>query len=427
MQQKIVVFGPGPKFKGGISNFTTSLVRALHLNGADVTLISWIRQYPFFIPRNFLDTKSTENPLDKTDIEIFYLTDYNNPKTWITTIKKIVEINPHKIIFQWAISIQGLPLGYIAEKIKKKLPDCQIIFDVHNLIQKESGYLDKYLTRYALKKADTYILHGQLTLDEFRKLLPDIKLIFPKSPEYNLGDTGKTTILLYHPIYDMFKPQEGFDRESERKKLGLGKHVFLFFGFIRKYKGLHNAIQAFAMIAKKYPDASLLIVGESFWNLEEKKSFGIKIKSLIFDLAKTILVKKKDQEKNYNPLELIKTLEIENQTLVVNRFIPNEEVYKWFQLSDAVVNFYEYATPSGIESLAYNFHKPVLATRVGHFAISIHDGVNGYLAEPNNINSMAAVMEKMINHPVPENSVRQYAENLSWAKYAEEVMSINNP
>lgn len=67
--------------------------------------------------------------------------------------------------------------------------------------------------------------------------------------------------------------------------------------------------------------------------------------------------------------------------MVFNQFIPNEDVHKYFQVSDCVVLYYLTATPSGIESLSYNFDLPILATRVGHFPETIEEGVNGYLAD----------------------------------------------
>ena len=81
---------------------------------------------------------------------------------------------------------------------------------------------------------------------------------------------------------------------------------------------------------------------------------------------------------------------------MVNEFIPNEDVHKYFQVSDCVVLYYLTATPSGIESLSYNFRLPILATKVGHFPETVKDGFNGYLAEDRDIESMAAVMEKYI-------------------------------
>jgi len=226
---------------------------------------------------------------------------------------------------------------------------------------------------------------------------------------------------LFHPIYDIFVPDAHFDVEQERKKEKLGTTVFLFFGFIRKYKGLHYTIEAFSRIAQKYPDTSLIIAGESFWDTVDKKKWHVKLKSVIFKMLKSIFIKSNDQEKDYRPLDLIEKFGIKDRVLIANRFIANEEVHRFFQLSDVVVNYYEYATPSGVESIAYNFNKPILATRVGHFAHAILDGKNGYLAEPADISSMEKTMEKFINHPISEEIVEGFKKSLSWEKYVESI------
>lgn len=416
----VVVFGPGPRFKGGISNFTTSLAKSLYDEGAKVTLVSWSQQYPAIIPRDFIDRNSKSDVLEGRDIPVFYLTNYNNPFSWHKTADFIASLNPDIVVFQWAIAIQGLPMGVICKRLKKAKPALELIFDVHNVVQKENGKLDRILTRFALKSADTYIMHGQVTIDEFKDFLPEL--------EFKVTDSGlrsrdmATVIRLFHPVYDMFKPKVDFDLVKAKKDLGLKTHVFLFFGFIRKYKGLHNAIKAFSLIAKKYPETSLLIVGESFWDTVDKTKWTTKTKQFVFNTARALLLRKGDSEQDYRPLDLIKELQLEEQVVVVNSFVANEEVYKYFQVSDEVVNFYEYATPSGVESIAYNFRKPILATSVGHFKYAIQDGENGYLAEANNIESMAEAMEKAILNPVSPEKIKEIALKLSWKKYSEAIL-----
>jgi glycosyltransferase involved in cell wall biosynthesis len=420
VSNKIVVFGPGPQFKGGISNYTVSLAKALEKQHAEVTIVSWSQQYPAIIPRDFIDRNSKIDLLQGTNIKVKYICNYNSPLSWYNTVKEIEKLQPKIIVFQWAIAIQGLPIGWITKRLKKRLPQTEIIYDVHNVVQKETGALDKMLTRYALKTADTYIMHGQVTIDEFSNFLPEID--FEVKVDKTRASDKKTIFKLYHPVYDLFEPKIDFNIINEKKNLGLHKTVFLFFGFIRKYKGLHYAIEAFSKIAQQHPDTSLLIVGESFWNTVDKKNLLVKFKSWLFRLLKSIFIKSKDQEKDYNPLALIKTLKIENQVVVVNKFIANEDVHRYFQVSDAVVNYYEYATPSGVESIAYNFNKPILATRVGHFAHAIIDGENGYLAEADNVESMATTLERFINNPIPEENVKKIAAQLTWKNYAATII-----
>nr|WP_264358310.1 hypothetical protein [Melioribacter roseus] len=62
---------------------------------------------------------------------------------------------------------------------------------------------------------------------------------------------------------------------------------------MRKYKGLHNVIPAFAKLAAERNDVSLLIVGESFWQTLDEKKLSTKLKRKFSDLSKNSLQKKK--------------------------------------------------------------------------------------------------------------------------------------
>lgn len=415
-KQRIVCFGPGPAFKGGLANYNASLALALDRSGeAEVHLVSWTQQYPSIVPREFKDTRSKGSMLDGSGVTMHYLTDYNRPSTWKETARLIASLEPDQVIFQWSIAIQGLPIGRIMAGIKKRCR-ARIVADLHFVIQKEGSLIDKPLTRSGLRHADAYITHSLKTLDELRSLFPGLRFSL-------LGEPGARTVLaLYHPVYDMFRPDPAFDREAFHREHGLREHVFLFFGFIRKYKGLHHAIRAFAEIAKERDDVSLLICGESFWNTLDDRKWTTRVKKVLFGAAKAVLLRRQDDEKDYRPLELIDVLGLRDRVAVFNDFVPNEEVHKYFQASDAVVLYYEYATPSGIESMAYNFGLPILATEVGHFPEVIREGENGYLAKAEDITSMADAMRKFLAHPVPSERVKKFAENLSWKGYAEAIL-----
>jgi glycosyltransferase involved in cell wall biosynthesis len=423
MSKKIVCFGPGPVFKGGLSNYNTSLAKTFDaMDDTEVHIVSWTHQYPSIIPREFKDKVSAKGFLEGTNISVKYLTNYNNPFSWTKTAKYIAGLEPEKVIIQWSIAIQGLPIGSLIKKIKNYSPKTEVIIDLHFVIQKEKSKIDMMFTQRGIKNADTYIVHALKTFEELKVVFPEKNFYLTKSGDR--AKDGKTTVIkLFHPIYDLYKPDPDFDVEAFKKENNLRKHVFLFFGFIRKYKGLHHTIEAFAKVAKKRNDVSLLICGESFWNTLDNKSIITKLKKVTFGVAKSIFLGNEDDEGEYKPLDLIEELGISDQTVVFNRFIANEEVHKYFQASNCVVLYYLTATPSGIESLSYNFELPILATEVGHFPETIEDGFNGYLAKANDIDDMAKVMEKYLDHPLPGKNVSEATKGMSWEVYASAIMN----
>lgn len=419
LSKKIICFGPGPMFKGGIQNFNTSLALAFEkIPGVDVEIVSWTQQYPGIIPRQFRDLQSKVDLLKDSKVQVTYLTNYNNPFTWRNTVQYMLSRKPDTVVFQWSIALQGLPMASMARALRKA--GVHVVFDVHFVIQKEHSFIDRKLTRRALSQASSFVVHAGQTYRELQELFPNKALKVVKQLDSTRTDAVQV-LQLFHPVYDLYRPIENLDVEAEKQKLGLNKHVFLFFGFIRKYKGLDMAIEAFAKVCKQRSDVSFLICGESFWHTLDNTKWSTRLKQFLFGLAKKVVLQKADDEREYAPLDRIKELGIEKQCVVFNRFIGNEELPVFFQVSDAAVLFYRTATPSGIESLSYNFKLPILASRVGHFPETIEDGFNGYLANAGDTDDMARIMLRFLEQPIDRNNVVKATENMSWANFASAI------
>ena len=417
--RKIVVIGPGPIFKGGLANYTVSLLKAFAENEAnEVHLVSWTQQYPAIVPRDFKDRVSKPQDLGALGIEEHYTLNYNSPRSWNSTAALIASIAPAFVVIQWSIALQGLPLGVIAGRLKRK--GIEVFFDLHFVRQKEASLIDGYLSKFALRRASSFIVHSGQTAKELHELLPELALeIQTKRAEVAKGKTK--VIKLFHPIYDLFQIKKDFDIEAFKAEHKLKKHVFLFFGFIRKYKGLHFCIEAFHKLRQQRDDVSLVIVGESFWNTLDANKLSTRIKTALFKTAKSILTPGVEDESNYNPLAKIEALRLQDDVLVVNRFVGNDEVYPYFQSADALLLFYEYATPSGVESMAYNFQIPILATAVGHFPESIVEGQTGYLAAGADTDDMVKAMQRIIHHPIAKGTVESVSREWTWGAYASAI------
>lgn len=419
---RIVCFGPGPQFKGGIANYNLSLAKTFdQLPDTEVFIVSWTHQYPAIIPRDFKDPNRS-NKLKGTNIKEHYITNYNRPGSWKATYRYIRDLNPDLVILQWSIALQGLPLASIAKRLRKH-DNIEVIVDCHLVVQKEASSLDRRFTRKCFRHVDTFITHSQKTSDELMAIMPELKFEQHEDGTRSKDKNTRTIIKLYHPVYDMFEPDPAFDKAAFKENMNLKEHVFLFFGFIRKYKGLHHCIEAFEKVARKRDDVSLLIVGESFWNTLDKKKLSTRIKNALFGFAKSIFLRKSDDERDYNPLALVEELGLQDRTALVNEYVPNEDVHKYFQASDCIVLYYLTATPSGVESMAYNFEMPILATKVGHFPETVKHGFNGYLAEAEDVDDMARQMEFFIENPIPGSNVASTAERMSWSNYAAAILN----
>ena len=130
----------------------------------------------------------------------------------------------------------GPALGTILRRVKKNKYS-KVICLADNIIPHEKRPGDKAFTKYFVKPVDAFI-----TMSE--NVLKDLKS-FSHKPAY----------LVAHPLYDNFG--EKISRQDARNILNLNQHDFilLFFGFIRKYKGLDILLQAMPAIIDNIPSA----------------------------------------------------------------------------------------------------------------------------------------------------------------------------
>src|SRR5690606_13449572 len=156
---------------------------------------------------------------------------------------------------------------------------------------------------------------------------------------------------------------EPLSRRDALARLGLDpqKKYLLFFGFIRKYKGLDLLLEAMAEPGIRDTDIRLIVAGEYYID-----------------------------EQYYQ--ELIRKLGIRDQLILCTDFIPNDEVRYYFSACDVVVQPYRTATQSGISQIAYHFGKPMIVTNVGGLPEIVPDGKVGYVVAPEPGEIAAAIL-----------------------------------
>jgi glycosyltransferase involved in cell wall biosynthesis len=152
-------------------------------------------------------------------------------------------------------------------------------------------------------------------------------------------------------VYDNYG--NAVSREEACKKLGLNpadKYI-LFFGFIRKYKGLDLLLDAMKDERIKQAGIKLIVAGEFYGDGDSY-------------------------------LQQIQQNSIGNSVKLFTEFIPNDEIKYYFSATDLVVQPYRTATQSGITQVAYHFEKPMVVTNVGGLAEVVPDGKVGFVTEP---------------------------------------------
>jgi glycosyltransferase involved in cell wall biosynthesis len=337
---KIIIIGSAYPFRaGGITSYNERLSRAFTERGDDVTIYTFSLQYPGFL---FPGTTqySTEPP--PTDLNIRVRINSINPFNWCSVGNELKKINPDLIIVRYWIPFMGPCFGTILRKVKKN-KHTKIVCIADNIIPHEKRIGDIAFTKYFIQPIDSFI-----TMSE--KVLGDLKKIEPNKP----------AVFVPHPLYDNFG--EKISKEEARKKLGIhnDQKIILFFGFIRKYKGLDILLDAMKILQDQ--PIKLLIAGEFYG---DRKPYDTQIDAL----------------------------GIKDNLILRTDFIPDSEVKYYLCAADVVVQPYREATQSGVTPLAYHFEKPMIVTNVGGLPSLVPDNKVGLIAEPTATSIAKKIME----------------------------------
>ena len=332
---KIIIIGPGHPLRGGLATFNQRLAKEFIQSGHDCSIYSFSLQYPAFL---FPGKTQYSNEPAPEGITIHSAINSINPFNWIKIGNRLRKERPDVIVVRYWLPLMGPALGTILRRVKKN-NHTKIVCIADNIIPHEHRIGDKSFTKYFLRICDAFITMSAKVMDDLRKFEKD-----------------KPARLVQHPLYDNFG--DIISKTEARKHLNLpeNENIILFFGFIRKYKGLDLLLEAMKILKQTNPEPrtsnlKLLIAGEFY-----------------------------EDEKSYH--EQIKKLDIGDQLILKTGFIPDSEVKYYLCATDAVIQPYRNATQSGVTPLAYHFEKPMIVTNVGGLPSLVPDEKAGIVVEP---------------------------------------------
>ena len=332
-EASIIIIGPAYPLRGGLASYDERLAKAFMDEGYETTIYTFSYQYPGFL---FPGTSqySTEPPPEKLSIKVKI--NSVNPFNWIHVGNELKNLRPDYIVVRYWLPFMGPCLGTILRRVKKN-HHTKVVCIADNIFPHEKRPGDKAFTKYFLKPVDGFITMSHKVLEDLHHFAKD-----------------KPAQFVPHPLYDNFG--EKISKEEARKKLGIAKDdkVILFFGFIRKYKGLDILLEAFKILNSKFKiqDLKLLVAGEFY-----------------------------EDEKNY--ADLLNDPSIKSDLILHTNFIQDSEVKYYLCAADCVIQPYRNATQSGVTPLAYHFEIPMIVTNVGGLPSLVPDKKVGLVAEPN--------------------------------------------
>lgn len=377
---KIVLIGTAYPLRGGIAHYVGLLWKYLS-RVHDVSIVTFSRQYPKLL----FPGKSQEESGDAgIPVESVQWIDSINPFNWIRTGFRVRALRADLIVFKFWMPFFAPSYGTIAA-IARWNRRTRTMFICDNVIPHEKRPGDKWLTQFAFRFIDSYVVQSRAVERDLR--------LWKKEP-----------LLRYlpHPVYEIFG--EEMTREDARRRLravdtamdlGDDERVLLFFGYVRDYKGLDVILDAMPAILARMK-VRLLVVGE-FYNNEAKYR------------------------------EQVARLGIGDAVIFHSDYVANEEVGLYFSAADLLTLPYKSATQSGIIQIAYNFHRPVIATDVGGLGEVIVHGRTGAIVPPEQPGALADAVVDFFAHDRFDDAraaVIEEKKKYSWEYMAEGIEQL---
>ncbi len=358
-------------YRGGIAQFNASLFRELEKE-ADIRAYTFKRQYPNILfpgKSQFVQNDDNADPIpSKRTLDTI------NPLTYISASNTIHKFNPDLLIMKFWMPFFAPSLGYTARRLRKGGTKAITILD--NVIPHERRPGDVALTKFFLNQNDAFIVMSESVRDDLLKLKP--KALYKLMP---------------HPLYDIFGEKIDSDEARERLDLPKDKKILLFFGFIRKYKGLDIALEAMNELGDDY---ILVVAGEPYEDFDEYR-------------------------------EIIRKYDLEDKTRLFVRYITDEEAPLFFSSADLCIQPYRSATQSGIAGIALQFDLPMVATDAGGLKEIIEPNNIGLIADAVNPSAVAVAVKKYFENggkPEYSKNIDKVKRGRSWSYLAENILEL---
>lgn len=361
---RVTILSTAFPYRGGIAVFTERLARAFQKAGDLVNISTFSLQYPNFLFPGESQYSTSARP-DNLDIR----SEVNsiNPFNWLRIGMKIKRQKPDILILKYWIPFMAPCFGTIS-RIVRSNKYTKVIVIIDNLIPHEKRFGDNLLNTYFVNSVDAFIAMSESVYNDLNKL-----------------DVHKKKFLGVHPLYDNFGKIKSKSEAKKSLNLIESTNYMLFFGIIRKYKGLDLLLEAFADKRLQDQNLKLIIAGEFY---EDEKPY--------FDLIE-----------QYNLLDSI---------VLATNFIPNNDVADYFCAADIIVQPYKNATQSGVTQIAYHFEKPMLVTNVGGLAEIVPHNKVGYVTSREPLDIADSIADFYLNNKEEQfiAGIKQEKKKYSW-------------
>ncbi|HEX4115445.1 MAG TPA: glycosyltransferase [Solirubrobacteraceae bacterium] len=325
----VLVVGSGTRFISGVSHYTRYVALAL----AERTPVSVILMRRL-IPRALYPGRARVGDATLTDedyppeMEVFDGVDWYWFPSMIGALRLLRRSRPKAVLFQWWTG--SVLHSYLLLALAARLQGARIIIEIHEIQDTGEAKLApvrSYVQRFGdrlMNLADAYIVHSEFDREALGK-------------SFDIGQ--RPVRVVRHGPFSHYAVAES----TRLREAPEGMCNILFFGTIRPYKGLEDLVQAFELLASEDENCWLTVVGETWEDWTQ-------------------------------PTEMIEASESRDRITLVNHYVSDAEVSRWFAGADIVALPYRRSSASGPLHLTMDAGLPVVVTDVG----GLTEAVCGY-------------------------------------------------
>ena len=343
---RIAVVGPTHPHTGGIVHHTTELCHQLAAAGHDVDLVSWSAQYPAFLHPGTLRV-----PGGEPEVRVYPSTSHQlawwNPITWWRTGVGLRGYSAVVLVHASTVQVPAYLTILRALRARRSVSRPRVVVVAHNVFPHERHFGDTVLVRALLSRAAAVLVHSP-------ELAALAKTVVNHRTEIVFAD-----IPPHLPAFPLER-QAMTDADEPFNRL-------LFFGTVRPYKGLDVLLRAMVSV----PEVRLVVAGDIWSGVS-----GLR-----------------DQ---------IAELGLLDRVMLRPSYVAGSEIAGLFRDVDALVLPYRAGTASQNVLLAHSMGVPVIATRAGTLGSQVNDGIDGVLAEPDDVDDLTAALKRFYTPGTPQ-------------------------
>jgi len=249
----------------------------------------------------------------------------------------------------------------------------KVVLTVHDVSSFSNSSNSSIIGKLVYKLTDRIMTHNEFSKSEIINMNANLSSCISIVPHGN-----------YTPFINV-----QYDKEKSKEQLGIpnNRRILLFFGMIKKVKGLEILLSALKGVIKRNPDVLLVIAGKPWEN----------------DFS------------NYQ--KIIDKNNLSEYILLHTKFIDQEDVEHYYCASDLVVLPYKKNYQSGVLMMTLSYERPALVSDLPPLKEIISDNENGFLFKTENVSDLTSRINSILSDEVLMEKVRIKGIELISTKY----------